>query len=361
MSNDIDILKIHKDISLKFKEDMLNISKYREKLLELEKYTKMRTLNQKLDIKTSYNKLKTEIDDIQSQSTLNFYITESAYLISEYQKILKTPIKLNFIGKPIKSDKDKKKIISLYLEVAKRYIEIDYDHHSSKKQKIICDNCPNKKKFDIIDGNTYICLDCFSQQVVIIHTSSYKDIDRINISSKYTYDRKVHFRDCINQYQGKQNSTIEQKVYDDLEDEFRSHHLLVGNVDTKREERFKRINKEHIILFLKELDYAKHYENNILIHYNLTGQKPDDIGYLEDKLLDDFDALTNLYDKKFKNIDRKNFINTQYVLFQLLTRHKHPCIKEDFTILKTIDRKSFHDDICKILFEDLGWNHTPYF
>ena len=67
------------------------------------------------------------------------------------------------------------------------------------------------------------------------------------------------------------------------------------------------------------------------------------------------------YDKKFKHINRKNFINTQYVLYNCLCRHKHQCKKEEFIILKTIDRKFFHDEICKVLFEELGWNHTPYF
>lgn len=203
---------------------------------------------------------------------------------------------------------------------------------------------------------------CGSQQEVFFYTSSYKDIDRVNISAKYTYDRKVHFRDCINQYQGKQNSTIDQKVYDDLEDQFIKHHLLSGNKNTSKEIRFKKIDKDHIQLFLKELGYCKHYENVNLIHYNLTGIKPDDISYLEDKLLEDFDALTELYDRKYKHkIERKNFINTQYVLYQLLARHKHKCRKEDFTILKTIDRKSFHDSITQDLFSCLGYNHVPFF
>ena len=80
--------------------------------------------------------------------------------------------------------------------------------------------------------------------------------------------------------------------------------------------------------------------------------------------MDDFDILTNLYDKNFKNkpgFERKNFINTQYVLYQLLLKYKHVCKKEDFTILKTVDRKSFHDDITKTLFEELGWNMSPLF
>ena len=96
----------------------------------------------------------------------------------------------------------------------------------------------------------------------------------------------------------------------------------------------------------------------------MTGKKPDDISYLEDKLLDDFDTLTELYDRKFKNkpgFSRKNFINTQYVLYQFLLRYRHPCKKDDFTILKTVDRKSFHDDVAKKCFEELGWNHHPLF
>ena len=114
-------------------------------------------------------------------------------------------------------------------------------------------------------------------------------------------------------------------------------------------------------MFLKDLGYSNHYENVHLMHYNFTGIKPDDISYLEDKLLNDFDSLTELYDKKFKHIKRKNFINTQYVLYQLLQRHKHECKKEEFIILKTIDRKFFHDEVCKELFESLGWNHTPFY
>jgi hypothetical protein len=192
------------------------------------------------------------------------------------------------------------------------------------------------------------------------HNSSYTDIDRVNISSKYTYDRKVHFRDCINQYQGKQNSTIQQKIYDELEVQFRQHYLLHDEESTK-ELKFRDITKNHILIFLKELGYSKHYENVHLIHYNFTNIKPDDISYLEEQLLDDFDVLTDLYDKRFKYINRKNFINTQYVLFQLLCRHRHSCKKEEFIILKTIDRKFFHDEICKELFEELGWNHSPFY
>ena len=96
----------------------------------------------------------------------------------------------------------------------------------------------------------------------------------------------------------------------------------------------------------------------------MTGRKVDDISHLENQLMEDFAKISNLYDKKFKftgKIERKSFINTQYILFQLLRRHKYHCKKEDFNMLKTLDRKIFHDDIVKELFEYLNFNFTPIF
>ena len=305
-------------------------------------------------------KINEHIDDITSSKSYNFYILESVEILEKYHQILKEPQKVCFIGKPIKNNKEKNKLVVQYLEIANKYIQINMESLTNKKEKVTCNNCNNNKDFDIEDGNIYICLNCSSQQFILRNVTSYKDINRINISSKYMYDRKIHFRDCINQYQGKQNSCIPQDVYDSLIKQFESHHLILPEKGDSKE-RFKDITKEHISIFLKELSFTKHYENINLIHYNLTGVKPDDIGYLEDKLLNDFDVITEAYDRIFKNLDRKNFINTQYILFQLLLRHKHPCKKEDFSMLKTIDRKNFHDEICRILFEEIKFTFVPLY
>jgi len=146
-----------------------------------------------------------------------------------------------------------------------------------------------------------------------------------------------------------------------LIDQFEKHHLLMGDESTPKNIRFSRVTKEHIMLFLKETENAKHYENVNMIYYTLTGNKADDISHLEHDLLEDFDKLVNLYDKIFKNINRKKFINMHMVLYELLMRHKHPCKKEDFPVLKTIDRKEFYDEVTKVLFESLGWNYVPFY
>lgn len=365
MSSHIDILSIDAKIKHDFMEESDKVPQYREKLLDLKKTGQNEILSERSlrNLNLNIIDLEEKIALILSDQQLNFYIAETAHFLEKYKKILTIPVKLSFTRKSTINNKEKNSLIKKFLNIANKYSDVNISSVNRPKP-VICNNCSNKKLFDVIDNSIYICLSCGAQQEILIHTSSYKDIDRINISAKYTYDRKVHFRDCINQYQGKQNSTIDENVYINLIDQFEKHHLLVGDKNTSKEIRCKNITKEHIHLFLKELDCTKHYENVNLIHYQMTGNKPDDISYLEDRLLDDFDSLTDLYDKKFKNkpgFERKNFINTQYVLYQLLVRYNHPCEKKDFTILKTVDRKSFHDDVAKTCFEELSWNHSPLF
>lgn len=359
---EVDIFAIDAKIRKNFEKELDKLNIYETKLSEIDSI--LENIDFKLQTKdnliVSRNELADNIEDIKMRKSFNFYLAESLPYIEEYKQILKTPVKVNFMGKASLNSKQKKQLVKNFIQVAIKYVDIELDQYE-KNVNIVCSNCSNKKDFDIIDNMLYICCRCYARQPILKHNSSYNDIDRVNISSKYMYDPKIHFRDCIKQYQGKQNCSISPEVYEKLEEQFKLHYLLEGDEDTPRKERFKNITKNQIIIFLKELDHPKHYENVHLIHYNLTGIKPNDISHLEEKLLDDFDRLIELYHRKFKNIKRKNFINTQYVLYQLLQHHKYPCEKEDFIILKTVDRKFFHDEVTRELFTSLGWNHSPYF
>ena len=353
----MDISSINKQILPNFKEERAKLGDYKDRLDQINSY--LESPNLRYRVASSLKKAKEElllyIKDLEVNESRNYYIAESAELIRDYQKILKTKIRVSFMGKKKQDNGDKRRIINEYLSIAKKYVDIDLPKEESE-QVVTCNNCPNTKNFDIIDGNVYICHECCSEQVIIKHTSPWNDIDRVNISPKYMYDRKVHFRDCIFQLQAKQNSSVPHKVYEQLEDQFEKNYLLDGDKNSPKEIRFARITKSLVRMFLGELGFNKHYENVHLIHYNFTGMKPDDISHLEDQLLDDFDALTEVYDDLFKHLSRKSFISTQYVLYQLLRRHKHPCNIEDFNILKTWDRKAFHDEVCSVCFQALGWN-----
>ena len=365
---EINILVIDRKIQDSFLKEEEQLSKYRSKKSTLEKILNSNSTmsnNVKLNLQEELKHLDNKIKKGSELEEYYFYLMDTVQIIDQYKKLLVKPMKITFFGKSKQSEHtiEKDELTRLYLEKIKKYNYIQVFNQEDAKQKT-CSNCDFKHIINIVDTKTTVCVYCGLETAITSDSSSFKDSTRVNLSSKYTYESRIHFRDCLNQYQGKQNTTIPDIVFKNLEKQFELHGLLVGDEKTDTNTRFSNITREHIYLFLRETGHSTHYEDVFLIHYKLTGKKPNDINHLEQQLMDDFDVLINLYDKKFKQnrkIERKSFINTQYVLFQLLRRHRYMCKKEDFNMLKTLDRKSFHDDICKELFEELYWNFTPTF
>lgn len=365
---EIDIFSIDKkirDVWNKSQENIVNfedeINKYKEFLDE------DISLHVKNDINEKIKQLTIEKEKLENLIKIQHFYTMDFSELLEKKESTAQPKKISFMGKQEKSQKNTD-ISKSYLEILKKY-NIEYKELEEltkklKKDKHICNICKSQEFIINSEQNLEICANCGKQEEKCYKSLSFKDITRVNMSSKYTYERRIHFKDCINQYQGKQNATIDEKVYEDLEKQFELHGLLMGEKDSSKKIRFSKVTKEHVLLFLKETGHSKHYEDTVLIYHKMTGKKVDDISHLENQLMEDFDKISNLYDKKFKftgKVERKSFINTQYILFQLLRRHKYACKKEDFNMLKTLDRKSFHDDIVKELFETLGFNFTPIF
>jgi hypothetical protein len=357
-----DIISLNSNILSKLeKEERVNNEK-----LEAIEILKSNTSDVK--ILDELNKLNAEISLDQSK---NIFIAKTCMIIDEYKNILKTPLSRNK-EESLPFIKRKTDLSRTYIEIVRELIRekewsdiiIQNVKNDEDDKCIICDN-NDEECFELNEYNQRICLICSTQQTSIETGISHKDYTRINIVGKFIYNRVLHFQDCIKQYQGKQNCKIPDDVYNALEAKLKSHRLLLDNAPNKYI-KYSKVTRNHIKIFLKELKLTKHYENVNLIYYTLTNKRVDEISHLEEKLIEDFKDLVALYDEnhgkdKPKELNRKNFMNVQYLLFQLLRRHDHACKIEDFTILKTVDRKLFHDDICKNLFSQLGWKFTPTF
>ena len=392
----INILSINIIILQKFEQD------------EKENESRLHLIEKLLNEKNMSNSIRDDLICIQQkiieekQSIKELYLAKTCLLIEEYAQILKNPIshkKENNL--PIL--RRKHEILIKYLNIVNHLVktkkwDISLPFKSPKLNDSIslefyCPTCENNdnNKFEVDEFNRRTCLDCSTQQSSIETGITHKDYSRVNIVGKFIYNRILHFQDCIKQYQGKQNCKIPDQLYIDLDRKFQAYRLIINtnpfqdqlyNNDEKNELienelgyrevvgdrliRYSKITRNHIMIFLKELKYTKHYENVNLIYFTLTNKRVDDISHLEEQLIEDFKELVSLYDElhgkdKEEELDRKNFMNVQYLLFQLLRRHNHPCKIEDFTILKTIDRKLFHDTICRNLFNKLGWKFTPTF
>lgn len=360
----MDIINVDTRIHEEFKSESVKAETYKKIIKEIEDIL-IENDNDKLE--KSLTEYKTKLFNIESGNLYEFYLAESFPILEQYKKILKIPIKVGFF-KSTKTepntelDNEKENLIYKFSQIVKKYSKTDFTPEIQPSQpKLACDNC-NSKNISLVDDLCFVCSDCGSEKTGNTNTLSYKDINRTNVLQKYTYEKRSHFRDALNQYQGKQISKIDSELFQKLRQQFEAHNLLVRDADDTI--RFKNIKKQHVFIFLKELGYDKQYENVNYIYSELTGKKCPDISHLKAQLMDDFDILVNLYTKRFKyekNIERKSFINIQCVVFQLLLKNKHPCKQEDFNILKTTDRKAFHDEILQELFEELGWNYVPFF
>lgn len=362
---EIDVIGVDKKIRERWMDSQTRLEKLEQECKEIDELlTDELSVSVRNDLAEKRRLLQERCNALsESLQNQHFYTMDTSDLLQAYQPPSK---KISFMAKaPVAHDDV---LVKQYLEILKKYNidcpeveETISDHHPPRK---ICQRCKSGDLVTNHDQTLEICENCGKQDERNYKSVSFKDISRVNLSNKYSYERRVHFKDCINQYQGKQNSSIAAAVFSDIEQQLERHGLLQGAADAPRRVRFQNVTKEHIFVFLKETGHSKHYEDVVLIYHKMTGKQVDNITHLESILMEDFDKISNLYDTRYKltgKIDRKSFINTQYVLFQLLRRHKYPCKKEDFNMLKTLDRKSFHDDIVRDLFETLGFNFTPIF
>lgn len=348
-----DIIQLHNEILDTFEKEKGKLLDY-EKQYEILSNTNYMNFSPKYrqNINNSIEKLKKHIHDIQNNVMYNYFTLETMFIISQYKELLSKPIIISFFGTSNNDDINtkKKKLFDEYIQIAKKYVDIKTDEEEFK-EKTECSVC-NSQNF-YINENESTCKDCGIVEEILNVNSCLKDIDRINISIKYSYDRQIHFKECINKFQGKY-TYIEPKVFEDLERSFKQNGLV-------KNEDYSKVTKQHILLFLKENGHVKHYYDVNYLYSYYTKTPPNDISHIEQKILEDFNELVELYEKEYKNdTTRKNFINTHYVLFQLLRRHKYPCNKEDFNMLKTYEKRIYHDDVIQHLFMILNWNYQPF-
>ena len=126
------------------------------------------------------------------------------------------------------------------------------------------------------------------------------------------YDRKPKFRECMSRYQARKDVVIDKKPYE----KYLSRHY--GDLT--------KVTKRQIFSMLTRLGKEDQVENLHLIHHEVTGVPPNDIGYLEASLIRDFEVLMRLYD------DKKGVVSVRKVFYHLLKKNGVPCCKEEFGI-----------------------------
>ena len=336
--------------------------------------------SKKTSKKITYKDFKTYIKQIKSiQNHISFiqnqdmiYLVNISPIVERYKQLIRIPISDNFIGKKKNSMNDEiqyifDEFVETFQQSFPESILLDIFGDSSKpssKKKLntnrhvyFCDNCNEELTDSVCYNCGYSSTTVENESTEHEDTSTYDDIGRINVNKQFTYEKKCHFRDTINQYQGKQNKYISDDVYTRLNEYIEKEGLLDKKATTKIEQ-YRKVKKSHIKEFLKAIGYSNHYEDLQLIFSKITGKDCPSISQYEKKLYEDFDELTRAF-LSLPDIQRDNFLNSHYVLRQLLLKQNVKLPQEDLNYLKTPSRLRSHDEIYKKCCNILNWNFTP--
>ena len=190
------IIELHNNIISTFENEKQNISKYKTQY-EILINTNSDHLSPKYkqEIEKSRKDLAELINNIDNNINYEYFILETVDIINKYKELLNKPMKVSFFGtsKENKYDNiEKERLLQEYILIAKAHIDIDISGEDDEEE-MVCSNCGDAD-FHILD-NEYTCKHCGMVEEVLNTTSCLKDIDRINISVKYTYDRQLHFKE----------------------------------------------------------------------------------------------------------------------------------------------------------------------
>lgn len=350
----INIVEWNKRIEKAFKDAKQKIPEYEQELKVIQEVlTKGLNIEEKLSLEKRQQELIQIIDDLLNDVSFGFYSIDVQTYLNDFISNVKPQTKISFMKKDRVYDSKAHDIAISFIELVSQYqklIDIDLpSFNNPQAPKIEC-SCGNSKDIDIVDGRLYYCLKCGTQILENIGTkSTYKDIDRINPSSKYKYTRMIHFRNCVRQYQGKQKVRILPQVIRDVKEQ-----LKINGI-------FKNINPQHIRVALQETGWTTQYENCILIWSQIVGKNCPDISHLETGLYSDFELIEREYNIVMEemNENRTSFMSYPYVLYQLLIRHNCPGNINFFSMLKN-DRLRWLDETMEKIYNKLEWGgFTP--
>ena len=356
---------LEKESTLDSKKKKLEYLQQKVELLNNNNNKTSKQINTLLDIKKEIIELQNEIHEISNNHELIDYIDKAwEFLINfdddntentdkkdiennEKVNNLEQHNILNYVNKTGKSNKGEE--YTRYYN--KCFLNINIPQANSINN--CCKNC-NKDDFEIDQKNgTIICTNCGVCENYTEMTSAsinYSDTTHIETTSQpFSYQRKNHFKEWLNQLQGKEVTVIPEQVIN----------LVLVELKKERITDVQYITSERIKKYLKKLKLNKYYEHIPNLISKITNKPPLTItNEFEDVLLKLFDKIQEPF-KKYCPKERKNFLSYSYTLHkfcQLLGKEEYLIY---FPLLKSREKLFEQEKIWKGICNDLGWKFVP--
>ncbi len=288
--------------------------------------------------------LRKRIQDLETGFEYGLYILRTADLIAEYKTILHTTKPTSFIRTTTNRDESKihrrKQLILEYLSTAREYANLE-----NYKQRVLKPTCGACHSTDLtlsaIDGESTLVCGCGTIVEQLDDAPTFKDSERVNMSSRYTYTCRGHFIEAMNRFEGKQNIEVPTNIVELLQLEVRRHNLTPDTA-----------TKDHIYMFMTESKLSDYYADINLIYFKITAKNPPDITNFRNELLEMHEQLEEAY-LEVKDDERLNSLNVNWKLYKLLQLLGYDCKKDDFFCLKTPTKQGEHEQKWQSMMEYL--------
>ena len=281
-----------------------------------------------------------EVRELQNDEARDRYVIQSALLVEKYKKLgFKRKI-VDFtstVKEELSDDDDvRQEIISRYLEIARRYIEIDVirivdDDHC-------CPGCGmSDEEISIDDAGIQCCPNCGIEHFFINNKANLNSDQEPQSNSRNNYSNAETFFKGLLRFQGKQTNRLPLNLMPKLDEYFSRLGLPIGD-DIKKLDLLEDGTKSGTSLrmmekALREKGSADCYEDLNLICHLYWGWKLPDISHLEEIIMDDYNKTQKVFECMKKG--KKSSLNGEYRRFKHLELRWDKCKAEMFRILAT--------------------------
>jgi hypothetical protein len=370
---DYNILFIDDILRRKFSQDKKNRLGILKNKLELEKNKILKRQNM-IERKKSRKKImeyEEEIFKYENNTDLINYENKTNNLLQEYRKIGVISTVVSFVSN--KKDEiaiaendaiqgKRHQIISEYLEIARKYIQVDLVRSLPNDNS--CPGCGTKyEEIELIEdesGST-ICPICSLEKISVIKNLFFSDGSRVN-NSKNNYEDRVNFEKVLMRYQGKQITKPGKELYEKINEYFISKGLPSSeeyrDMPLLPDGTKEGTSKELMFEALANINCSGYYDDINLICNVFFGWTLPDVTHLEDDIMKDYDSFQKVYDSLPDREGRKSSLNSQWKLYILLKRRQWPCKSRDFKIPSTPHILEYHKVITKQAYAALSWDYN---
>lgn len=362
---DVDLIRIDSLIQRKITEEREGLDRKRRRVVDLKvQLSKSTRRSETVSLEQSIQRLVNEIGRIESRKKLRTYQASTKRYLEAYQEMGRHTQVISF-GKNSTStgvDTERLRIIMGYLEIARKYIDINLIHvERSSQQCLIC-----RSSLKGIYPNNSDMIQCPSCQVETHYLQpSPQDNYAANNASKSNYKDRETFIKAIHRYEGKQKTKFPDILMDTLDIYFRSKGYpsrdiavelkLIGTIEGRR--RKKGTSREIMLKALRETSYSTHYEDCSLLCHLTWGSELPDLTMIRDRVLRDYDLSQQIFNRVKGN--RKSSLGADYRLFRHLWHLGFPCHPADFKIVTTPAIIKYYEEVwekvCLEIGNELGW------